>query len=86
MKGQNSTHSCAVYTRNVAPHLEVVWFETPQVQLEISAEGGVGQRSWKSPQSSVRSLVWWLIWEGGGGVGVLEYPVEWVAMKIQSIM
>ena len=67
-----------MYTRNVAPHFEVVWFETPQVQLEISAEGGVGQRPWKSPQSSVRSLVWWLTWEGGG---VLEYPVEWVAMS-----
>ena len=89
MKGQNSTHSYAVYTRNIAPHFEVVWFETPQVQLEISAEGGVGQRPWKSPQSSVRSLVWWLTWEGGdGGVGISsgvgghEDPLHHVGMEV----
>ena len=28
-----------------------------------------GQRPLKSPQSSVKSLVWWLIWRGGGGAG-----------------
>lgn len=86
VKGQNSTHSYAVYTRNFALHFEVVWLETPQVQLEISAGCGMGQRPLKSPQSSVKSLVWWLIWRGGGGVEVLEYPVEWVAMKILSII
>ena len=84
VKGQNSTHSYAVYTRNFALHFEVVWLETPQVQLEISAGCGMGQRSLKSPQSSVKSLVWWLIWRGG--LEVLEYPVEWVAMKILSII
>ena len=67
VKGQNSTHSYAVYTRNFALHFEVVWLETPQVQLEISAGCGMGQRPLKSPQSSVKSLVWWLIWRGGGG-------------------
>lgn len=86
VKGQNSTHSYAVYTRNFALHFEVVWLETPQVQLEISAGCGMGQRPLKSPQSSVKSLVWWLIWRGGGGLEVLEYPVEWVAMKILSII
>lgn len=85
VKGQNSTHSYAVYTRNFALHFEVVWLETPQVQLEISAGCGMGQRPLKSPQSSVKSLVWWLIWRGGG-LEVLEYPVEWVAMKILSII
>ena len=85
VKGQNSTHSYAVYTRNFALHFEVVWLETPQVQLEISAGCGMGQRPLKSPQSSVKSLVWWLIWRGLG-LGVLEYPVEWVAMKILSII
>lgn len=84
VKGQNSTHSYAVYTRNFALHFEVVWLETPQVQLEISAGCGMGQRPLKSPQSSVKSLVWWLIWRGG--LEVLEYPVEWVAMKILSII
>lgn len=84
VKGQNSTHSYAVYTRNFALHFEVVWLETPQVQLEISAGFGMGQRPLKSPQSSVKSLVWWLIWRGG--LEVLEYPVEWVAMKILSII
>ena len=84
MKGPNSTHSYAVYTRNVRLHFEVVWFETPRVQLEISAGCGVGQRPWKSPQSSVKSLAWWLI--GEGGLGVLEYPLEWVAMKILSML
>ena len=69
VKGQNSTHSYAVYTRNFALHFEVVWLETPQVQLEISAGCGMGQRPLKSPQSSVKSLVWWLIWRGGGGGG-----------------
>ena len=69
MKGQNSTHSYAVYTRNFALHFEVVWLETPQVQLEISAGCGMGQRPLKSPQSSVKSLVWWLIWRGWGGWG-----------------
>ena len=86
VKGQNSTHTYAVYTRNFALHFEVVWLETPQVQLEISAGCGMGQRPLKSPQSSVKSLVWWLIWRGGGGLEVLEYPVEWVAMKILSII
>ena len=86
VKGQNSTHSYAVYTRNFALHFEVVWLETPQVQLEISAGCGMGQRPLKSPQSSVKSLVWWLIWRGGGELVVLEYPVEWVAMKILSII
>lgn len=85
VKGQNSTHSYAVYTRNFALHFEVVWLETPQVQLEISAGCGMGQRPLKSPQSSVKSLVWWLIWRVGG-LEVLEYPVEWVAMKILSII
>lgn len=84
VKGQNSTHSYAVYTRNFALHFEVVWLETPQVQLEISAGCGMGQRPLKSPQSSVKSLVWWLI--SRGGLEVLEYPVEWVAMKILSII
>ena len=69
VKGQNSTHSYAVYTRNFALHFEVVWLETPQVQLEISAGCGMGQRPLKSPQSSVKSVVWWLIWRGGGGAG-----------------
>ena len=50
-----------------ALHFEVVWLETPQVQLEISAGCGMGQRPLKSPQSSVKSLVWWLIWRGGAG-------------------
>ena len=86
VKGQNSTYSYAVYTRNFALHFKVVWLETPQVQLEISAGCGMGQRPLKSPQSSVKSLVWWLIWRGGGGLEVLEYPVEWVAMKILSII
>lgn len=86
VKGQNSTHSYAVYTRNFALHFEVVWLETPQVQLEISAGCGMGQRPLKSPQSSVKSVVWWLIWRGGGGLEVLEYPLEWVAMKILSII
>lgn len=86
VKGQNSTHSYAVYTRNFALHFEVVWLETPQVQLDIPAGCGMGQRPLKSPQSSVKSLVWWLIWSGGGGLEVLEYPVEWVAMKILSII
>ena len=86
VKGQNSTHSYAVYTRNFALHFEVVWLETPQVQLEISAGCGMGQRPLKSPQSSVKRLVWWLIWRGGGGLEGLEYPVEWVAMKILSII
>ena len=86
VKGQNSTHSYAVYTRNFALHFEVVWLETPQVQLEISAGCGMGQRPLKSPQSSVKSLVWWLIWRGGGELEVLEYRVEWVAMKILSII
>ena len=78
-----------MYTRNIAPHFEVVWFETPQVQLEISAECGVGQRPWKSPQSSVRSLVWWLTWEGGdGAVGISsgvsghEDPLHHVGMEV----
>ena len=86
VKGQNSTHSYAVYTRNFALHFEVVCLETPRVQLEISGCGscGMGQRPLKSPQSSVKSLVWWLIWRGG--LEVLEYPVEWVAMKILSII
>ena len=84
VKGQNSTHRYAVYTRNFALHFEIVWLEIPQVQLEISAGCGMGQRPLKSPQSSVKSLVWWLIWRGG--LEVLEYPVEWVAMKILSII
>ena len=87
VKGQNSTHSYAVYTRNFALHFEVVWLETPQVQLEISAGCGMGQRPLKSPQSSVKSLVWWLIWRGGGGGReVLEYPVGGVAMEILSLI
>ena len=35
--------------------------------LEISAGCGIGQRPLKSPQSSVKSLVWWLILRGGAG-------------------
>ena len=57
------------------------------MQLEIPEGCGVGQRRWKSPQSSVKSLVCGLLGGGGGGVlGVLEYPVEWVAMKTFSII
>ena len=29
VKGQNSTHSYAVYTRSFALHFEVVWLENP---------------------------------------------------------
>ena len=93
MKGQNSTHSYAVYTRNFALHFEVVWLETPQVQLEISAGCGMGQRPLKSPQSSVKSLVWWLIWRGGGaggarissGVGGHEDPFHHLGLLMPHI-
>ena len=56
------------------------------MQLEIPEGCGVGQRCWKSPQSSVKSLVCGLLGRGGGVLGVLEYPVEWVAMKTLSII
>ena len=53
------------------------------MQLEISEGCGMGQRPWKSPQCEKFGLVAYL---EGGGLEVLEYPVEWVAMKILSII
>ena len=83
VKGQNSTHSYAVYTRNVALHFEVVWSDFHRCNWRF--QKGVGWVRGPGNLHSVKSLVWWLIWRGLG-LGVLEYPVEWVAMKILSII
>ena len=61
------------------------------MQLEIPEGCGVGQRCWKSPQSSVKSLVCGLLGRGGGsaggvgissGVGGHEDPFHHIRMEV----
>ena len=62
------------------------------MQLEIPEGCGVGQRRWKSPQSSVKSLVCGLLGGGGGGsaggvgissgVGGHEDPFHHIGMEV----